>query len=128
MSETGLPANFRLFASDVDNTAAAIYNSERYVLYNQRFMEDVKSRTKTKFGSLSILAHEIGHHLAGHTLLEPDPRPNLELEADKFSGFILAKLGATLNESCAAMEIYGGEVASKTHPAKRTRIAAIVNG
>jgi hypothetical protein len=128
MKHTGLPTNFLLVAADVDNAAAAIYQNKRYILYNQRFMEEVKNKTKTKFGSLSILAHEIGHHLSGHTLLEAEARLNLELEADRFSGFILAKMGATIDEACTAMEIYGSNTASSTHPGKKTRIAAIVNG
>ena len=128
MRHTGLPTNFLLVAADVDNAGAAIYQNKRYILYNQRFMEEVKAKTKSKFGSLSILAHEIGHHLSGHTLLEADARPTLELEADRFSGFILAKMGANLEEACIAMEILGSNASSKTHPSKRTRIAAIVNG
>lgn len=128
MRHTGLPTNFLLVAADVDNAGAAIYQNKRYILYNQRFMEEVKAKTKSKFGSLSILAHEIGHHLSGHTLLEADARPTLELEADRFSGFILAKMGANLEEACIAMEILGSNAGSITHPSKRTRIAAIVNG
>lgn len=128
MKHTGLPTNFFLVAADVDNAAAAIYQNKRFILYNQRFMEEVKNKTHSKFAPLSILSHEIGHHLSGHTLLEADARPNLELEADRFSGFILAKMGASLEETCIAMEIYGSNTASATHPSKRTRISAIVNG
>lgn len=128
MKYVGLPANFLLQASDIDNAAAVVYAQKRYILYNQRFIEEVKDATHTRFGPISILAHEAGHHLAGHTLSDRESRPNLELEADRFSGFVLAKMGATLNETLAAMEIYGSQVASLTHPAKRTRIAAITNG
>ncbi len=128
MKHTGLPTNFLLVAADVDNAAAVMYQNKRYILYNQRFMEEVRSRTKSKYGALSILSHEIGHHLAGHTLLEAEARPNLELEADRFSGSILAKIGATIDEACLAMDTYGSSSASLTHPAKRTRLAAIVNG
>lgn len=128
MRQTGLPTNFALVASDVDNAAAVIYENKRYILYNQRFMEDVFARTRSEFGALSILAHEIGHHLSGHTLIDEGSRPDLELEADRFSGFILAKMGATINQACLAMDTYGSEEASNTHPAKRSRIAAISNG
>lgn len=128
MKHTGLPTNFLLVAADVDNAAAAVYKNQRYILYSQRFMEEVEHKTGSKFGALSILSHEIGHHLSGHTLLEADARPNLELEADRFSGFILAKMGASMEEACVAMDAYGSNTASDTHPAKRTRIAAIVNG
>lgn len=128
MKYTGLPTNFLLVAADVDNAAAAIYNNKRYILYNQRFMEEVGKKTKSKFGALSILSHEVGHHLSGHTLFEAEARPELELEADRFSGFILAKMGASVEDACIAMEIYGSSVASSTHPSKKTRIAAVVNG
>lgn len=128
MRHTGLPANFELIATDVDNAAAVIRESKRYILYGQTFMEDVKTKTKSDFGSLSILAHEIGHHLSGHTLLEGGSRPVLELEADRFSGFILAKLGASIDEACTAINIYGSENETFTHPSKKSRIAAIING
>ena len=128
MKETGLPANFELKAADVDNALATIFNNKRYILYNQKFMEEVKKNTNTNFAEISILAHEIGHHLSGHTLSEVNSRQDLELEADRFSGFILNKMGATLNESCITMEIFGSEESSETHPNKNARIAAITNG
>jgi hypothetical protein len=130
MKRTGLSNNFIVKAADVDNACALIKNNERYILYNQHFMYNVLKKTNTKFGALSILAHEIGHHLNGHTFLnlKNDVRFQLELEADRFSGFVLAKNGATLSEALKAIEIYGSERESSTHPSKRTRIAAITNG
>ncbi len=128
MKYTGLPTNFLLLAADVDNAAAAIYKNQRYILYSQRFLEEVRRKTGSRFGALSILAHEVGHHLSGHTLLETESRPELELEADRFSGFVLAKMGASMDEACVAMDAYGSNEESDTHPGKRTRLAAIVNG
>jgi hypothetical protein len=61
MKHTGLPTNFLLVAADVDNAAATIYKNQRHILYNQRFMNDVQTKTKSKYGPLSILSHEIGH-------------------------------------------------------------------
>jgi hypothetical protein len=37
-------------------------------------------------------------------------------------------MNATMEEACLAMDLYGSSSASSTHPAKRSRIAAIVNG
>ena len=128
MKSTGLPTNFALVAADVDNAAAVIHDHKRYILYNQKFMDEVRKKTKSEFGALSILAHEIGHHLSGHTLLVKEARPELELEADRFSGFILAKMGATMEDACIAIDTYGSIKGSSTHPARRSRIAAIVNG
>jgi hypothetical protein len=130
MKLTGLSNNFIVKAADVDNACALIKNNERYIFYNQHFMHNVLKKTNTKFGALSILAHEIGHHLNGHTFLnlKDDVRIQLELEADRFSGFVLAKNGATLEEALKAIQIYGSVRESSTHPSKKTRIAAITNG
>ncbi len=37
-------------------------------------------------------------------------------------------MGATLDEACLAVDTYISNTGSATHPGKRTRIAAIVNG
>jgi hypothetical protein len=51
-----------------------------------------------------------------------------ELEADEFSGFVLQKLGASLEEAQAAMSLIGSEKASRTHPAKSDRLSSIAMG
>lgn len=133
MNLTGLPSNFKIKAANVDNAAATILcldsvNCIRYILYNQEFMETVKNNSKSNFAELSILAHEIGHHLSGHTLLSSGNNHDQELEADRFSGFILYKLGATLGESQIAVDQLCSEKGSLTHPPKSARLAAIANG
>ncbi len=80
------------------------------------------------WASLSILAHEVGHHLNGHSLIPGGSRPSLELQADKFSGFILAKIGASLEEAQSAINAIVSENGSTTHPGKSARLAAIANG
>ncbi len=133
MQVTGLPTNFNIMAANVPNACAVIKcptssTCERYILYNQDFMLKVRDLTRTNWSEISILAHEIGHHLSGHTLDNLGSRPEIELEADKFSGFVLGKMGATLADAKAAMELIGSSSGSSTHPAKDARLAAIVNG
>ena len=104
MKLTGLPANFELKSASVPNACAVVKcddygDCKRYILYSQEFMENIKSETRTNYAELGVLAHEIGHHLSGHTLTNSGSRYDTELEADKFAGFILYKLGATLKES-----------------------------
>lgn len=125
---TGLPRNFEVVAGGVNNAAAGIRGSKRYIFYNQTFMRDVRRSTGNRWAGISIMAHEVGHHLAGHTLDDIGSRPDKELEADAYSGFIMQRLGASLDDAQAAMNLLGSETGSSTHPAKRDRLAAIANG
>jgi hypothetical protein len=125
---TGLKKNFLIKAANVNNAEASIRGNTRFILYNQEFMLRVKKVTNTDWSAISIMAHEIGHHLQGHTLLPGGSRPNIELEADKYSGFILQKMGATLEQAKAAMSSIASEQGSETHPGKQARLAAITNG
>jgi hypothetical protein len=75
MDFTGLPVNFKLLAADVDNACAVLQRRDsgdmiRYIMYNQQFMFGVKDLTQNHWSEVSILAHEIGHHLSGHTLIQ----------------------------------------------------------
>jgi len=133
LSASGLSSNFKLVAGNVPNAVAVILlNSktkepERYIIYNQTFMYNIEKRINY-WASVSILAHEIGHHLNGHSLMPGGSRPSLELEADKFSGFVLATLGANLEDAQAAINNLVSEEGSLTHPPKSARLAAIANG
>lgn len=124
----GLKSNFEIKSGRVDNAAAVIYNGKRYILYNPIFISQVKDATRTDWSGLSIVAHEVGHHLNGHTLLGSGSTPAIELEADEFSGFVLRRLGATLQESQLAMRVISGEKGSPTHPGRSKRLAAIQSG
>src|SRR6185312_2225684 len=75
-----------------------------------------------------ILAHEIGHHLDGHTEAGLKSCPAIELEADQFAGFVLGKMGATLQQSQLAMYYISTIASSKTHPGRYDRLAAIEKG
>ncbi|MFZ2901105.1 MAG: hypothetical protein WA004_20915 [Saprospiraceae bacterium] len=128
MRYTGLPANFTIKAANVPNAAAVLYQEQRFILYNQYFMMRIKDQTQTDWSAMSILAHEIGHHLSGHTLDSQGSRPDKELEADRFSGFVLYKMGATVDEARIAMETLAAETGTATHPPKSARLAAVTNG
>jgi len=91
-------------------------------------MDRINSATGNKWAAISILAHEIGHHLNGHTLDKVGSRPQTELEADEFSGFVLRKMGATLEEAQSAMALIASMKGSHTHPAKNDRLAYIATG
>lgn len=128
MASVGLHSNFELRAANVPNAAAVIIKSKRYILYNPKFMSQINSVTGSDWAAVSILAHEIGHHLNGHTLDNVGSRPQTELEADEFSGFVLRKLGAGLADAQAVMEVIASLKGSHSHPPKTDRLTAIAAG
>lgn len=126
VSVSGLQPNFKVQAAGVPNASAMIKKGERMILYNQYFVRQMSKISH--WTPIIIMAHEIGHHLNGHTLSDLGSRPRIELEADHFSGFISQKLGAELDQTRVTWEKSGSYKASKTHPAKHDRLAAITNG
>jgi len=128
MAVIGLKPNFELRAANVPNAAAVMLNGKRFILYNADFMDKINASTGTNWAAISILAHEIGHHLNGHTLDNVGSRPQTELDADEFSGFVLHKMGASLPDSQAVMAIISSPNGSKTHPPKRDRLSFIASG
>lgn len=140
MAPLGLSPNFVLLPCDyLDNAAAVTYEDGiRYIIYNRAFMIKIGD-SSGDWASLGIVAHEIGHHLQGHTtrkLSFPPSREELrlsrmhELEADEFSGFMMYKLGATLEQAQRAMASMGDvrDEELSTHPKKFRRMAAIEKG
>lgn len=124
----GLKPRFELRAADIDNAAAVVYNGKRYILYSERFLATINNAVHTDWAGVSILAHEIGHHLNGHTLSRSGSNPGDELEADEFSGFVLRKMGASLAEAQAAINLLSEERTSSTHPGRNYRLASISKG
>ena len=125
----GLQPRFELRATtQVDNAAAVVYDGRRYLLYNPRFLAAVNRAGHTDWAGISILAHEMGHHLNGHTLRGGGSQPQDELEADEFSGFVLRRLGASLAQAQAAMAAVSPTEGSASHPGLAPRLAAISRG
>ena len=124
----GLSANFDVRVANIPNAAAVVYGGKRYILYNPTFLDKLNKATGTKWAAVSVLAHEIGHHLNGHTITGNGSQQNLELEADEFSGFVLRKMGANLQEAQVAMKLAASERASRTHPGQGDRLVAIQRG
>ncbi|WP_187261531.1 M48 family metalloprotease [Pontibacter beigongshangensis] len=124
----GLKPRFEVRAANIENAAAVVYGGKRYILYNERFLSAINNAVRTDWAGVSILAHEIGHHLNGHTLTGKGSNHADELEADEFSGFVLRKMGASLEEAQAAMSVLSQERNSSTHPGRSYRLAAISKG
>ena len=128
LAVSGLAPNFQVIQSeDVPNAAAIVRGSERFLVFNAEWLTKLTERASTKWQVYGVLAHEIGHHLQGHTLLGIGSRPPIELEADEYAGFALGALGATLDEAQSLWRGFG-EAGSATHPPQHQRLAAIERG
>ena len=139
LSVIGASKNFTLIPCDIFNALAVTYKGERYVLYDGEFMKKISELTND-WSSIFILAHEVGHHINGHTrdfllasILDDTSltkQRQEELEADKFAGFVLSKLGASLNQTIAAIDLIATNSDDRysTHPSKNKRIEAITEG
>ena len=141
LNTIGASANFELTpCSEINNAAATSYKGIRYILYDKEFMQLINSRTNN-WSSLAILAHEVGHHINGHALditmyaggvVEAKSLANQrkqELEADEFAGFIMAKLGASLNSALSFTNIFTDKDDTySSHPSKSKRVNAVRKG
>ncbi len=118
-------ANFKLKACDKINNAVAknltIKGKEvRYVLYDPSMLQNIVNKTHNNWSAKFVLAHEIGHHINGHSMNNGTSNHDYELQADYFAGRALALMGATEEETLAATTILS-ERATATHPARAQR-------
>ncbi len=100
--ETGLAQNFVILPGKVKDVKAYVENNERILEYNPEFMMQLEE--DTNWHGISVLAREIGHHLSHHDLTEGQSSMEEELEADRYAGFVLQKMGATLEQAILAIE------------------------
>ena len=128
--------------SNINNAVAASYKGQRYILYDKDFMESLTVGRNKYWSNMFILAHEVGHHINGHSLdiilyqndvINPkslSTRRSQELEAVEFAGFVLAKLGATFNQTSKFL-LNIPKISNdydSTHPSTDKRIRAVKNG
>lgn len=136
----GASKNFVLVPCEkISNAVAITYKGERYILYDKNFISEI-SRNTNEYSGLFILAHEVGHHVNGHTrdfllsnVLDSESlekQRNDELEADEFAAFIVTKLGASLNEINEVINLIGSDKNDlfSTHPERDKRLIAVKNG
>jgi hypothetical protein len=141
LSVVGLSKNFVLSpCSDINNAVAVSYKGVRYILYDPQFMSMLSSNT-SNWTNIFILAHEVGHHVNGHSLdlvlyagdivdaPELEKKRQQELEADEFAGFVLAKLGASLSQTTSSVsELSNEDDTYSTHPKRDKRVSSIRKG
>lgn len=96
-------------------------------------MTNIEFWSGNEFAPLSIFAHEVGHHLYGHTDTTTEwylakHSWQKETEADYCSGLALARLGAKPKDLESAHRLIFSMWASSTHPDSFNRISSIAKG
>lgn len=125
-------AGFKLKACDQINNALAKILKEkgrdvRYVIYDPNWLIKYSNKTNNDWSATFILAHEIGHHVSGHSLNKGSSEYEYELAADYFAGKALSQMGASTEAIEKALE--GVSLSgSATHPGRAERISSALQG
>lgn len=96
----------------------------RIVAVDVNFVENINRAARSEWGAIQVIAHEIGHHIAGFSA----DRHKAELNADYWSGRALHRLGASRSAATSAILAIGSNVDSSSHPSKFRRAAIIEKG
>ena len=126
----GLTQNFTVLSGDVDAAQARLVGNTRQIVYNEDWLRQAEIASGSGVPALVVLAHEIGHHLNGHTL-DPIPADTIpldglrfrlreELEADLFAGGITARLDHPFQDGLPAFA-KTGEKPTIDHPSRTER-------
>lgn len=143
----GIKSNFIMVQCNSINTCLAVEkDGDPYILYDNSFLNKLKPSVAYGFteksinnnsnnkdwASLTILAHEIGHHINQHfskTIRSVSSLIDLELQADEYAGHIISRLGGSLQQG---EKVYYSDVvsvnASLSHPSRSDRIKAFQEG
>ncbi len=146
LQKVGMKRNFEVMECEgMNNCKATSFNGTPLILYDAQFLAAFKNVdfnwTKSRipknqpidWTSLTILAHEIGHHTNQHIAnkhVRDHKTPNqLELEADEFAGYAICRMGGSLAQAQKAFRSsLVTEKGSYSHPPRNKRLAAIKRG
>lgn len=121
-------AQIDLRASDVKNAIAYLdpVSRRRLILYDETFVQRLQNESGSAWVPRAILAHELAHHFNNHLeVATPDRRRIEELEADRFVGHVLFKMGADLD---AVKAVFAQLKEGGAYPPRSARMAAAENG
>lgn len=132
LAATGIPGvadriHVRASAETANAEAQIGEDGQRYIFYNSTFMRELGAKTQQYWSLVFVIAHEVGHHIAGH-LDFAGQNHRVELEADRYAGFILGRMGANHEEAIAAVGSIGGAGGSETHPPRDQRVQIVSLG
>ena len=109
-----------------DNTAFAALDNDRRILgIDVGFLDRINRKAGTEWAAISVIAHEVGHHIEGFS---PGNRLRRELNADYWSGQVLQRLGSSKSAAISAIIEFGTDHDTYSHPNKWDRAKKISQG
>lgn len=111
-------------AEQEDNAFATVAGGRKIIVVDVGFLEKLNQLADTEWAAIQVLAHELGHHIAG--FVEDSHRG--ELNADYWSGQALRRLGAARTAATAGILTVGTETDTSSHPSRSRRAAIISRG
>jgi hypothetical protein len=103
-------------------------NQNRTFLYSPAFFDSIYSVTNTNLAIMSVCFHELAHQFYRHPLKPTAASLIYEKQADRYSGYQMCIIGATLEQALTAIQHFGNDLENETHPDKSSRIAEITKG
>lgn len=116
------------YAGNVGNACASNFQGRPIITYNSGFMNYLASNNR--WAPISVLAHEVGHHINSDISWYGQFKHSWtkELMADFVSGYVMFKLGASLNDAKSGLRVNFTWMGSSSHPDSPKRIAALTQG
>lgn len=102
--------------------------TDRAIIYNVAFLDEVCQQAGTQNVVYSIAAHELAHHFYNHPLYIRYDKQEEERQADFFSGYMMRRMRLPLDDAMAAIRILAEDSGSLTHPPKHIRMADVTRG
>lgn len=124
----GMRHHIKIIEGDFDRSpiaSAGIMGPYRVIVYDAEWF--TFENDQVSWYSVYVLGHEIGHHIYGHTHKFKHGQHQGELDADRFGGWAVAKLGGRLDQALALTRVFSEE-GSESHPPRDKRIEAVQTG
>jgi hypothetical protein len=97
-----------------------------YIAYRADWLLGLYNDTKNRWAVYAIIAHEVGHYFLAHDRKAVGSNQTIELEADRYAGEVLAKMGVSLKDAQAAFRSSLMNSTDETHPRMRPRVRSKV--
>ncbi len=105
-----------------NGVSAVMFDDARAVIVDSAFLERIAA---SDWAKKFVLAHELGHHVEGHTLTGGSTHQK-EYEADAFAARVLVRMGASLEQTLRGIQGLPIETApSVTHPRRADRMRRV---